>query len=121
MLGGFTFAQNHTKRLWYCSQKKKGCRARVRMDDAGRIVAADTYHDHTPPDYHVTSSGEIILLRSHKKLQLQINNTIEMQKAIVDAGRLHLRTEQQQAPMVLLAESHRLQGQSEDGCRGEDH
>ncbi|KAL0831876.1 hypothetical protein ABMA28_001406 [Loxostege sticticalis] len=67
MLGGFTFAQNHTKRLWYCSQKKKGCRARVRMDDAGRIVAADTYHDHTPPDYHVTSSGEIILLRSHKK------------------------------------------------------
>ncbi|KAL0831878.1 hypothetical protein ABMA28_001408 [Loxostege sticticalis] len=116
MLDGYTFAQSHSKRLWYCSQKATGCKARVKMDAEERITEANNIHTHSRPKYFVTARGEYVLL----KLQLQIN-TNEVQEPIVDAGRLYLRTEQQQAFLVLLAESHRLQGQSEDGFRGEDH
>ncbi|KAL0881468.1 hypothetical protein ABMA27_001331 [Loxostege sticticalis] len=111
MLNGYTFAQSNSKRLWYCSQKATGCKARVKMDVEERITESNNIHSHSRPKYFVTPKGE---------LQLHIN-TNEVQEPIVDAERLHLRTEQQQAPMVLLAESHRLQGQSEDGYRKEDH
>lgn len=67
MLGGFTFAQNHTKRLWYCSQKRNGCKAKVRMNEDDQIVYADNNHSHQPPEYHVTNTGQFILLRSYRK------------------------------------------------------
>lgn len=62
MLGGYTFAQISEKH-WYCSKKKLGCKAKVKMED-GRVVAANNVHCHSPPTYHVTKAGQYILMRA---------------------------------------------------------
>ncbi|CAG9787377.1 unnamed protein product [Diatraea saccharalis] len=67
MFGGYSFAQNHTKRLWYCSQKRLGCKAKVQMNSDNCIVFADSEHCHKPPEYHITKSGQYVLLRNSKK------------------------------------------------------
>lgn len=64
MLGGFTFAQVNSKRHWYCSKRKMGCKAKIKMDvDEVTILEADNVHNHEPPQYHVTRNGEYVLLR----------------------------------------------------------
>ncbi|XP_064292230.1 uncharacterized protein LOC128672203 [Plodia interpunctella] len=66
MLNGYTFAQNHSPRLWYCSQKRNGCKAKINMSHKGRILYADKDHCHTPPEYYVTKTGEYVLMKSKK-------------------------------------------------------
>lgn len=58
---GYTFAQMNSDRLYYCSKKKTGCKARVRME-SGFIIYADVTHTHEPPRYKCTSSGEYVRL-----------------------------------------------------------
>ncbi|XP_022825808.1 uncharacterized protein LOC111355923 [Spodoptera litura] len=64
MINGFTFAQMG-KRHWYCSKRKVGCKARVKMAEDGQTISeVINEHDHERPTYHVTTSGEYIFFRS---------------------------------------------------------
>ncbi|KAJ8724560.1 hypothetical protein PYW08_016034 [Mythimna loreyi] len=66
MLDGFTFAQMHSKRHWYCSRKKAGCKARIKMDtDFQTIIEAVRIHTHDPPEYHIADTGEYIFVRNY--------------------------------------------------------
>ncbi|KOB52135.1 Modifier of mdg4 [Operophtera brumata] len=47
----------NSDRLYYCSKKKTGCKAKVRMDE-GYIIYASETHTHEPPNYQCTSKGE---------------------------------------------------------------
>ncbi|CAH0673871.1 unnamed protein product [Spodoptera exigua] len=59
MLDGFTFAQMHSKRHWYCSKKKAGCKAKIKMDvDLVTVIESYRTHNHQPPEYYVTKAGE---------------------------------------------------------------
>lgn len=52
VLHGYTFSQNRQKykRLWYCSQRKNGCKAKVIMDNKGEfILAMEGKHHHSMP------------------------------------------------------------------------
>ncbi|CAB3235379.1 unnamed protein product [Arctia plantaginis] len=53
-----------TDRRWYCSKRLCGCKAKVFLDTDGKIEFSDTDHNHTPPLYHVTSTGNYIPLKS---------------------------------------------------------
>lgn len=67
MLGGYTFAQVHNNR-WYCSKKKIGCKARIKMDtDSVTILEANNVHNHDPPQYYVTKEGEYVFLGTREK------------------------------------------------------
>ncbi|KAH9631439.1 hypothetical protein HF086_014284 [Spodoptera exigua] len=59
MLDGFTFAQMHSKRHWYCSKKKAGCKAKIKMDvDLVTVIESYRTHNHQPPEYYVTKAGD---------------------------------------------------------------
>ncbi|KAI5646682.1 FLYWCH zinc finger domain-containing protein [Phthorimaea operculella] len=49
LYGGYTFSQQHSRRHWYCSKKKMGCKARVRMTEDQAIVFSYNQHIHPPP------------------------------------------------------------------------
>lgn len=66
-MGGYTFAQMHSQRYWYCSQKSKGCKAKVKLDTDGTVISADTEHFHNPPNIHVTKTGRYLVLRNSEK------------------------------------------------------
>lgn len=55
----YTFARMNSDRLYYCSKKKTGCKAKVRMEN-GNIIYADVTHTHEPPKYKCTSKGEYV-------------------------------------------------------------
>ncbi|CAH1635561.1 unnamed protein product [Spodoptera littoralis] len=62
MLGGYTFAQMHSRRHWYCSKKKAGCKARIKMDvDSVTVIEAYRIHNHEPPEYYVTKNGYTLI------------------------------------------------------------
>ncbi|CAH2085751.1 unnamed protein product [Euphydryas editha] len=63
-MGGYTFAQMHSQKHWYCSQKRKGCKAKVKLNEDGILVSALTEHCHSPPQIHVTNSGHYLVLRN---------------------------------------------------------
>lgn len=64
MLGGYTFAQAFSKRHWYCSKKKSGCKAKINMDsDLKTITVAHNVHTHDPPTYYVSKSGQYMFFR----------------------------------------------------------
>ncbi|GBP73776.1 hypothetical protein EVAR_42948_1 [Eumeta japonica] len=51
-----TFSQIGGPRNWYCSKKDRlSCKAKVNMDNEGRIVSYNTEHNHNPPAIHRTS------------------------------------------------------------------
>lgn len=64
LMGGYTFAQMHSQKHWYCSQKRKGCKAKVKLNEDGILVSALTEHCHNPPQIHVTNSGHYLVLRN---------------------------------------------------------
>ncbi|CAG4945961.1 unnamed protein product [Colias eurytheme] len=54
MVDGYTFSQM-TPKHWYCSQKSKGCKAKIHLGkDEKSILLYEISHDHKPPKY-VTS------------------------------------------------------------------
>lgn len=67
LMGGYTFAQMHSQRHWYCSQKRKGCKARVKLDTDGTLISALTEHNHLPPNIHVTKTGHYLILRNAER------------------------------------------------------
>ncbi|KAF9412006.1 hypothetical protein HW555_009361 [Spodoptera exigua] len=96
MLDGFTFAQMHSKRHWYCSKKKAGCKAKIKMDvDLVTVIESYRTHNHQPPEYYVTKAGE-----SHI-----YTNWFEEQVAY--AWRVHFCTSQQEK-LVLFAKENWL-------------
>ncbi|KAF9796491.1 hypothetical protein SFRURICE_014662 [Spodoptera frugiperda] len=74
MLDGYTFAQMHSRRHWYCSKKKTGCKARIKMDvDFVTVIEACRIHNHEPPDYYVTKAGYILIPGRYKNKLLMLN------------------------------------------------
>lgn len=58
MINGFTYSQMKLTNNYYCSKKQSGsCKARVKLDDNGKIVSADYTHTHSPPKYIKMSNG----------------------------------------------------------------
>ncbi|KAJ0177666.1 hypothetical protein K1T71_006539 [Dendrolimus kikuchii] len=59
MFHGYTFAMNtRSKRLYYCSSKNKGCKARLKIDKYNRLILGDEFvHNHYPPTYKLLQSG----------------------------------------------------------------
>uniref|UniRef100_A0A2H1WCE9 SFRICE_005657 n=1 Tax=Spodoptera frugiperda TaxID=7108 RepID=A0A2H1WCE9_SPOFR len=75
MLDGYTFAQMHSRRHWYCSKKKTGCKARIKMDvDFVTVIEACRIHNHEPPDYYVTKAGYTLIPRGIKKQLLMLQD-----------------------------------------------
>ncbi|XP_047531535.1 uncharacterized protein LOC125067165 [Vanessa atalanta] len=66
MLEGFTFAQTINRRYWYCSKRKIGCKARVRLGEDGRIIFAFNQHNHVPPRYHISSKDVLEFVPSNR-------------------------------------------------------
>lgn len=64
MLAGYTFARM-TSTLYYCSKKNKGCKAKVKLGKDMRVSnPTEIIHDHDPPKYMVTQTGQYIKLSS---------------------------------------------------------
>lgn len=60
LLNGFSYNQG-TDSHYYCIQRNKSCKARVKIDPLkNMIVCAFEEHTHPPPKYHVTDKGEYI-------------------------------------------------------------
>ncbi|KAL0881470.1 hypothetical protein ABMA27_001333 [Loxostege sticticalis] len=116
MLGGYTFARISDTH-YYCSKKSVGCKAKLRMGPGEQIVYADNTHNHEPPEYHVSKSGEYVLVR--KKIKYRIHNRTEQQRQCQWSRSglqgLHLRQNGQQEPLVLLQEVQWLQGETPRG------
>ncbi|CAH0582935.1 unnamed protein product [Chrysodeixis includens] len=53
MVNEYTFSQYHPS-YWYCTKKKRGCRARARTNPDGSLKFLQEEHNHTPPHYLVT-------------------------------------------------------------------
>lgn len=60
IMNGYTFSMMHSKRHWYCSKRRNGCRAKVIIDNAGKIIHSIREHDHPPPLHHITSTGKYV-------------------------------------------------------------
>lgn len=59
----YTYSQAPGKGNLVCSRKRRGkCNAKLKLNDAGQLVSADTNHNHEPPVFHKTSFGEYIKL-----------------------------------------------------------
>ena len=64
MVGGYTFSQMNDGKNWYCSLRKAGCKARVKMDNNdGSMDFSQNKHDHEPRKYHITSQGKYIFFK----------------------------------------------------------
>lgn len=59
MLNGYTYAQIGANNF-YCSKKRFGCKARVNLDNDGKIYKSFTEHEHDPPKYMVTADGKYV-------------------------------------------------------------
>lgn len=61
MLNGYTYKQNTKKwPLYYCSKRKFGCKASVKLDSCGKIIQVQENHKHDPPRYIVTPRGQYV-------------------------------------------------------------
>lgn len=57
MVNEFTFAPTSSKHF-YCSQRFKGCKARVFLNiEHTHVMFADQNHNHKPPMYKITDKG----------------------------------------------------------------
>lgn len=65
MIDGYTFSQV-SKKNWYCSRKKKGCKAKVHLanGDAGNLemTFCDNVHNHGRNEYKQTKEGYYLKL-----------------------------------------------------------
>ncbi|CAG9787376.1 unnamed protein product [Diatraea saccharalis] len=63
---GYTFSFKGMPRIYaYCSKYYTlGCKARFRLDKDGKIVYADTIHNHNPPVYRRTPVGKLVKVMS---------------------------------------------------------
>lgn len=60
----YTFSRiNKSCYIWKCSGKSINCKARVRMNASNRIVSYNLVHNHPPPTYYRTKSGEMVKLK----------------------------------------------------------
>ncbi|CAH2267935.1 jg8397 [Pararge aegeria aegeria] len=64
LMHGYTFAQMHSPKHWYCSQKRKGCKAKIKLDAEGTILAAFTQHCHEPPQLYASKGGKYFVMRN---------------------------------------------------------
>lgn len=49
--------------LWYCSSRSsKNCRAQAIISNDGTMKKIEDEHNHDPPKFHISSSGEYIRL-----------------------------------------------------------
>ncbi|KAF9412004.1 hypothetical protein HW555_009359 [Spodoptera exigua] len=57
MVDNYTFSQ-HKHRYYYCSQRFKGCQAKLKLDqNKTQIVSLCNEHNHDPPVYKQMDSG----------------------------------------------------------------
>lgn len=47
---------------WFCSSQTKGCKAKLSCTIDGTIIPNSHVHNHDPPNYRVTKSGEYVLI-----------------------------------------------------------
>lgn len=60
MLNNYTYYKN-SKYSYYCSRYMTSlCKSRVKLDTKGKIIYALEIHNHQPPTYMKTDSGELI-------------------------------------------------------------
>ncbi|CAK1579139.1 unnamed protein product [Parnassius mnemosyne] len=59
---GFTYYQHMFTRFFYCSKRKTGCLARIKLDSDGSIIFADRNHIHGAPNYMKLPSGDYVKL-----------------------------------------------------------
>lgn len=65
MLNGYTFSKNNSKGLlYYCSKISNKCKASVKLNYNGKVVRLREDHNHAPPKYMLTASGDYIKLSS---------------------------------------------------------
>ncbi|CAH2085745.1 unnamed protein product [Euphydryas editha] len=58
---GHTYWHITSKTRWYCSKKKKGCRAKIQTAPDGELVAViESHHNHPPPTLYRTEDGNIL-------------------------------------------------------------
>lgn len=61
MLNGYTYKKSAKKSLlYYCSKRRIGCKASVRLDSCGKISQVQEIHEHDPPRYIVSPSGQYV-------------------------------------------------------------
>ncbi|CAH2085759.1 unnamed protein product [Euphydryas editha] len=52
MLMGYTYSKSSKTSNYYCSKKDQGCKARLKLDQDGKIVRHNNLvHGHPPPQY----------------------------------------------------------------------
>lgn len=49
MYKGHTYYQHMSSKMFYCSKRKSGCLARIKLDDDGKIIMALSDHKHLAP------------------------------------------------------------------------
>ncbi|CAD0200273.1 unnamed protein product [Chrysodeixis includens] len=60
MVNGFTYSQ-YSPMFWYCTRKlSTACPARARTDATGALRYVQEDHNHSPPKYFVSKTGEYI-------------------------------------------------------------
>ncbi|KAG7309858.1 hypothetical protein JYU34_004371 [Plutella xylostella] len=60
LLGKYTYSQMHSSKKFYCSKRRRGCKASVALHAGGAIAAADVHHTHPPDDFLITKSGAYV-------------------------------------------------------------
>ncbi|KOB67456.1 Modifier of mdg4 [Operophtera brumata] len=59
MMNKYTYWQKNNTGHWYCSKFSFGCKGKVKFDSNGVVKAFDT-HNHEPPQYIKTTSGQYV-------------------------------------------------------------
>lgn len=61
MYNGYTYKRTSKRNpLYYCSKRKFGCKASVKLNENGDIGQVFEDHGHDPPQYLVTADGEYV-------------------------------------------------------------
>jgi hypothetical protein len=68
-IGGYTYCMGASQRIWVCSTKMPQCKARIRLDDEGRILEINDEHPHPKRKYIQTKDGTFVPIHSRLKKQ----------------------------------------------------
>jgi hypothetical protein len=62
MVNKYTFAKDTRTSNYYCSKRSMDCKARLKLSPDGIIIKSLLTHNHEPPRYMKSSTGEYIKL-----------------------------------------------------------
>ncbi|VVC90620.1 unnamed protein product, partial [Leptidea sinapis] len=67
LFDGYTFSQNNrAKNVFYCSKKASGCRASIKLDRNGGILAVRERHHHIRPTLYKSPDADAVFIPSNR-------------------------------------------------------